>query len=61
MSSLQAVALRDLLKDEADTIPLDNLCVIDAPENMNALQQLGTAAGKINVNGKQFPPVFDLT
>jgi len=27
---------------------------------MNALQQLSTAAGKINVNGKQLLLVFDL-
>jgi len=31
-----------------------------ASENMNALQQLSTAAGKINVNGKQLLLVFDL-
>jgi hypothetical protein len=54
----ELAAVRDLLKDEADTIPLDSLSARDAPENMNALQQLGTA---VNVNGKQFRPVFDLT
>jgi uncharacterized protein len=58
---LQPAAVRELLNNEADTIPLENLTAMDAPENMDALHRLGTAAGEVKVNGKQFPDVFDLT
>jgi predicted acylesterase/phospholipase RssA len=57
---LQPAAVRDLLKDEANSVAVDNLSAMDAPENMDALYRLGSVAGEVNVNGKQFPDMFDL-
>ena len=58
---LQPAAIRSLLGDEANTIALENLSAIDAPENMAALHRLGTVAGQRNCHGEDFPAVFDLT
>ena len=57
---LQPASVKDLLKEKADTIALDDLSAMDAPENMQALHSLGTAAGKVDVKGAHFPAVFDL-
>jgi len=58
---LQPAAIRSLLGDEANTIALENLSVMDAPENMPALHRLGIVAGQRNCRGEDFPAVFDLT
>jgi predicted acylesterase/phospholipase RssA len=57
---LRPASVKDLLKEKADTIALDDLSAMDAPENMQALHSLGTAAGKVDVKGADFPAVFDL-
>jgi len=58
---LQPAAIRSLLGDEANTIALENLSAMDAPENMAALHRLGIVAGQRNCRGEDFPAVFDLT
>jgi len=58
---LQPAAIRSLLGDEANTIALENLSAMDAPENMDALHRLGIVAGQRNCRGEDFPAVFDLT
>ena len=58
---LRPASVRDLLKEEADTIALEDLSAMDAPENMKVLHRLGIVAGEVNVNRKQFPTGFDLT
>src|SRR5215471_21279943 len=45
---LQPAAIRSLLGDEANTIALENLSAMDAPENMSALHRLGIVAGQRN-------------
>jgi predicted acylesterase/phospholipase RssA len=57
---LQPAAIHDLLKDEATTVPVENLTVMDAPENMPVLHRLGIAAGQHKVRSDHFPPAFDL-
>lgn len=57
---LQATAIRDLLGAQADMIATENLSAMDAPENMDALHQLGLAAGKSDVQGGHFPNDFNL-
>jgi len=58
---LQPAAIRSLIGDEANTMALENLSVMDAPENMPALHRLGIVAGQRNCRGEHFPAVFDLT
>lgn len=57
---LQSAAIRDLLGSEADTIALENLSAMDAPENMPALHRLGIAAGQRDCRSHHFPSAFDL-
>ena len=59
-ANLEAAAIRDLLGNEADTLPVDNLSAMDAPENMDALHRLGIAAGKRDIRSDHLPPAFDL-
>ena len=47
-------------KDEAMAIPITDLSVMDAPENMDALHKIGIAAGKRDVLDAHFPPAFNL-
>jgi uncharacterized protein len=58
---LQSATIRDLLGAEADALPVEDLTVMDAPENMAVLHRLGIAAGQRNVRSDHFPKVFDLT
>jgi len=58
---LQPAAIRSLLGAEANTIALENLSAMDAPENMAALHRLGIVAGQRSCRGEDFPAVFDLT
>jgi predicted acylesterase/phospholipase RssA len=60
-ADLQPAAIRSLLGAEANTIALENLSAMDAPENMAALHRLGIVAGQRNCRGEDFPAVFDLT
>jgi len=57
---LQPAAIRELLGDEANSIALENLSAMDAPENMTALHRLGIVAGQRNCRSDDFPPAFDL-
>ena len=59
-ADLQASALQELLKDQAATLPVENLTAMDAPENMDALHQVGIAFGEAKVKGGHFPAAFDL-
>jgi predicted acylesterase/phospholipase RssA len=59
-ADLRPAGLRELLKDEADTLPVANLTAMDAPENMGALHRVGTAAGEVKVKSTHFPAAFDL-
>ena len=56
----QPACIRDLLGAKADTIAIENLSAMDAPENMDALHQLGIAAGKRDVQDDHFPQRFNL-
>jgi uncharacterized protein len=58
---LQSAAIRDLLGDEPNTLAVEDLTAMDAPENMPVLHRLGIAAGKREVRSDHFPAVFDLT
>lgn len=58
---LRAAALQDLLKDQAATLPIENLTAMDAPENMHALHRIGSTFGKERVRSEHFPAAFDLT
>jgi hypothetical protein len=58
---LQSAEIHALLGVEANTVPVENLTVMDAPENMPVLHQLGIAAGRSKVKSDHFPAAFDLT
>jgi uncharacterized protein len=58
---LQSAAIRDLLGDEPNTLAVEDLTAMDAPENMPVLHRLGIAAGQREVRSDHFPAVFDLT
>ena len=58
---LQPGAIRDLLGDEANTVAMENLTAMDAPENMHVLHRLGIVAGQRKVQSDHFPAKFDLT
>jgi hypothetical protein len=58
---LWPAAIRDLLGDEANSLALENLTAMDAPENMPALHRLGVVAGQRRVQSDHFPSKFDLT
>jgi predicted acylesterase/phospholipase RssA len=58
---LRAQSVSDLLGDEAQSVPLDNLSAMDAPENMPVLHKIGLAAGRRQVRDDHFPPIFDLS
>lgn len=57
---LRPSALQDLLKDQAGTLPVENLTAMDAPENMAALHRVGIALGEAKVKAGHFPAAFDL-
>ncbi|HEX2123620.1 MAG TPA: patatin-like phospholipase family protein [Thermoanaerobaculia bacterium] len=59
-AGLDAASVGDLLKEKAKEIPVENLSAMDAPENMEALHQIGLAAGKRDVRSEHFPDSFDL-
>jgi predicted acylesterase/phospholipase RssA len=59
-ADLRPAALHELLKEEARTLPVENLTAMDAPENMDALARVGTVVGEAKVNGTHFPAAFDL-
>jgi hypothetical protein len=60
-ADLTPAALQVLLgKEQAATLPIENLTAMDAPENMKALHQVGTAYGEKNVESAHFPAGFDL-
>jgi predicted acylesterase/phospholipase RssA len=59
-ADLRPAALQDLLKDEAATLPVENLTAMDAPENMQALHLVGTTCGKEMVKSTHFPAGFDV-
>ena len=58
---LQPAVIRDLLGDEANTVAMENLTAMDAPENMQVLHRLGIAAGQCTVQSAHFPAAFNLT
>jgi hypothetical protein len=57
---LQPQAIRELMGDEANTVPIENLTAMDAPENMPVLHRLGILAGQKRVRSEHFPARFDL-
>lgn len=57
---LQPAAIRELLGDEANTVAMENLTAMDAPENMQVLHRLGIAAGQRKVQSEHFPTAFNL-
>lgn len=57
---LQPDAVGELLGDEAQAITLENLSVMDSPENMLTLHRLGIVAGKRYCKTDHFPAAFDL-
>lgn len=58
---LQPAVIRELLGDEANTVAMENLTAMDAPENMQVLHRLGVAAGQRRVQSDHFPAAFNLT
>jgi predicted acylesterase/phospholipase RssA len=59
-ADLRPAAIRELLGTEANTIAMENLTAMDAPENMQALHRLGVAAGQRHVKSDHFRATFDL-
>jgi hypothetical protein len=59
-AKLDAASIDALLGGEARAIPVENLSAMDAPENMEALHQIGLAAGRRDVHSGHFPRAFDL-
>lgn len=59
-AGLDARSIGDLLKEKAREIPVENLSAMDAPENMDALHDIGLAAGRRDVKSDHFPGAFDL-
>jgi predicted acylesterase/phospholipase RssA len=60
-ADLRPTNVRDLLGEKANTVPLENLSAMDAPENMDVLYSVGLAAGRRDVRSQHFPHRFDLT
>ena len=59
-ADLGLAALRDLLEDEANALPVEDLTAMDAPENMKALHRVGTLVGEKDVKSEHFPALFDV-
>jgi uncharacterized protein len=59
-ADLGLAALHDLLKEEANTLPVEDLTAMDAPENMKALHRVGTLTGEARVKAEHFPALFDV-
>jgi len=59
-AGLDAVTLASLLGPGAETIPVENLSAMDAPENMSALHTIGLAVGRRDVKASHFPAAFNL-
>ena len=61
-AELQPAAIRDLLgEEEANSLAVENLTAMDAPENMRALHRLGIVTGQRRVLTSHFPAAFDLS
>jgi predicted acylesterase/phospholipase RssA len=61
-ANLDAASVATLIGSEAaGSIPIENLSAMDAPENMDALYQIGAAAGTRGVKANHFPNVFNLS
>jgi predicted acylesterase/phospholipase RssA len=58
--SLDARSIEALLGTQATAIPVENLSAMDAPENMEALHQIGIAVGQRDVHSAHFPAGFNL-
>jgi len=59
-AGLDAASVAELLKEKAKEVPVANLTEMDAPENMDALRDIGLAAGKRDVKSDHFPDAFNL-
>ena len=59
-TSLDANAVGALLGSKATSIAIDNLSAMDAPENMEALHDIGLAVGQRDVKSSHFPRPFNL-
>lgn len=57
---LDAPSITSVLGVQAISIPVDNLSAMDAPENMDALHQIGLAVGRRDVQSAHFPARFNL-
>lgn len=58
--SLDAASIASVLGGQATAVPVENLSVMDAPENMRALHQIGVAVGQRDVQSAHFPATFNL-
>ncbi|RZJ13059.1 MAG: hypothetical protein EOP39_02045 [Rubrivivax sp.] len=57
---LRADPVRALVPELTDDKVIASLSEMDAPENMDALHNLGRVAGERDVSARDFPAVFDL-
>ncbi len=59
-TNLDSASITSLLGGKAKEIAVENLSAMDAPENMDALHEIGLAVGRRDVRSDHFPKAFDL-